>query len=874
MLRSLQLQLGVVLTALISILFVQVTLTRVSQGTLIAAQKSTTEAFAQAEIVHSLERNLVDLQRNVLIYKGTASESSISRFNDLMSVLSNDLDSLSDRIKESEGEEEKQNAIERMRAHLSDYSENFATVIEGRTGQERIFNNDFLKNIKSLETHLANYDENVTYSTRTHLANVRVNAYNYLLSPDFEYASNVSNELQLASSAIKPFKNPTFIKLLTEVKQHFNRLTQLTRGYTFLVNVVMTGSANEFLYLSKELRRTTTAEQVLASKNAADISEEIQRRSDIIALACIVLALITAFFLIAKILLPIKSLTEVFNTLSKGKEVQSIDEINRKDEVGDLARAADIFRERNKQTTQLLKTAQDLNKQQEELNSALATEKEKAENATQSKSMFLANMSHEIRTPMNGIIGLVDLTLKTDLNEKQRGYLEKIAYSGGVMMGVINDILDVSKIEAGKLEIEKIEFNLNDIIENLISAAFLRADEKALNFRVHVSDALPRTLLGDPLRLNQILLNLCNNAIKFTAKGSIDIYFDIEFNAKRSNWLLCFSVKDSGIGMSPEQCDSVFESFTQADGSTSRQFGGTGLGLSIVKQLTELMHGDIRVESKIDQGSEFYASIEVEPVGNENLLDVDTASDVIHYFCDHQTPLIPENSLSRFTNDVNLYSLTEVQDSIQADKLHLMDITNGDQFEKAKIIQDKYPNCKLGLVLDMQPNTLKNRLHEVWAGPIISHPFSPLKLQHFVDQLLGVEGQQTQSIEHSNKNRRLMGHILLVEDNEINQMVAGDMLEDMGITYDIADNGLVATQMIEKNSYDLVLMDVQMPVMDGYQATKNIRKLGFKDLTICGLSANAMQKDYDLASTSGMNDYITKPIDFDDLENTLTKYLN
>ena len=289
------------------------------------------------------------------------------------------------------------------------------------------------------------------------------------------------------------------------------------------------------------------------------------------------------------------------------KAIVELRESQLSNEIGALARAAAVFQQKNEQTQQLLEESQQLNAQQEQLNQQLEQEKHKAEKATAMKSEFLANMSHEIRTPMNGIIGLIDLTLKTQLEEKQRFYLEKAAYSSQLMMGVINDILDFSKIEAGKLDISPTQVDLNPLIDNLIASLQPKATEKSLLLRIDVDPNLPAQILIDPLRFSQILLNLGSNAIKFTDQGHVELTFERHQNDIK------LQVRDTGIGMNKAQLERVFDSFTQADGSTSRKYGGTGLGLSIVRQLVTLQHGHLEVESEPGQGSCFSVFLPLYP---------------------------------------------------------------------------------------------------------------------------------------------------------------------------------------------------------------------------------------------------------------------
>ncbi|MGK0441319.1 MAG: signal transduction histidine kinase [Pseudohongiellaceae bacterium] len=278
---------------------------------------------------------------------------------------------------------------------------------------------------------------------------------------------------------------------------------------------------------------------MLSNKEIAEESSKAQLRGDVISGVSVLLAFFGALFLSVRIIIPVKNLASVFRSLSVDGDIKEVPYMMRDDEIGDLANAANIFHNKNKQTSELLNRAEKMNAIQELLNGKLAVEKERAEQAAASKSIFLANMSHKIRTPMNGIIGLVQLASKTNLDEKQKNYLDKIAYSGQIMMGVINDILDFSKIDAGKLDIECVEFSLNDVLDNIISANYLRANEKKLNFRISSSTPIPSLMVGDPLRISQILLNLCSNAVKFTQHGSIDVV--VYFYPKESDRSAAFA---------------------------------------------------------------------------------------------------------------------------------------------------------------------------------------------------------------------------------------------------------------------------------------------------------------------------------------------
>jgi signal transduction histidine kinase/CheY-like chemotaxis protein len=571
--------------------------------------------------------------------------------------------------------------------------------------------------------------------------------------------------------------------------------------------------------------------------------------------------------------------------LSKGDEIDNIPGTDRADEVGDLAKAAAVFHQNNKLTHELLDRSQDMIANQEVMNIQLQAEKDKAENAAKAKSMFLANMSHEIRTPMNGIVGLVDLVLKSDLNAKQKNYLNRIAYSGQIMMNVINDILDFSKIEAGKMEIEQVEYDIDTVIENLISALDVRINEKKLNCRVMVSKNVPKTLIGDPLRISQILLNLCSNAIKFTEQGLISIHLDYK------NEYMIFKVIDTGIGMSAEQKDTIFQSFTQADGTTSRKYGGTGLGLTIVKQLIELMDGDVSLMSEVGKGTSVSVKIKTQhTLDSPAVSRLDVPSNSILYLSERENTgedMLNAYGLNLTYLDTNDLLKTILEDSsIKAASIKpplFIEASTPRFLESIKEAIDAALSAGLSVGLLLQTSELqaKKYIKESWGLPVLQHPFSPSQSHDYLLTLYGdgqvghgLQNTPISSSEEIDESAQYHWHVLLVEDNEINQLVAGDMLESLGLTYEVAENGQIAVDMIDSESnYDLVFMDVQMPIMDGYTATRLLREKGYNKLVICGLSANALQGDKDLAMEAGMSDYLTKPLQMIEMEQLLKQYL-
>lgn len=879
MFHSLKSQIIFILAALISILVIQAFFSRATQSTLIQSQETLNHSYDNVGLVYELERDVIDLQRNLLIYKETASTTSISRFYELMTQVEKKL-SLFEKNSNITVET---GLLDRMRGHLSDYKENFSSVIDGRSEREHIFNEKLRLKFNRLNQLITEYEQKKIGISKTpvlamkyHLATADKYINQYVISPDSEHTAQINQQLANTQSVI-PIdftESQQANALIKQLKKDIFRLSQITRGYVFLVNVVMAGSANEFLYLTKKLRKTVLDEQLILIEKAKFSANRAQIRTGIVAFSSIIITLLVALIIFEKMIKPIRSITDVFTKLVNGEDIIEIPGIKRRDEIGNLAKSANVFHDKNMQTSELLSSAQEMNNVQIALNKELKIAKQKAESAAKSKSMFLANMSHEIRTPMNGIIGLIELTRNTELTAQQTHHLKMAAYSGRVMMNVINDILDFSKIEAGKMEVEFVEFNINELIENIISVVSSLLEEKEIKFRVITSPSLPKFLFGDPLRISQILLNLCNNAIKFTQQGLVEV--SIDFKSAEQDHLL-IEVSDTGIGMSQAQVETIFNSFTQADGSTSRKYGGTGLGLTIVKELSLLMEGDVSVSSTEGQGSHFSVTLQTKTTNATKAIEVLDYKGEIFYLADS----------APYLNDLNLESLNISPIMITREDLYALKVNSQapstllideSQLNYLDINSDALIHMKditkqIGLIIDGKLDSSLSPLQDEIQAKILSHPHTPSQYHEFFASLSGQDtASEIKSLEH--EKHQFIGHILIVEDNAINQIVAETMATQLGLSCDIAENGQDAVDKIMQNSnYDLILMDVQMPIMGGYEATKIIRAAGFKDLVICGLSANAMKDDFDLAKESGMNDYLTKPIEPASLQKMFKKYL-
>ncbi|MGE4421023.1 MAG: response regulator [Pseudodesulfovibrio sp.] len=517
--------------------------------------------------------------------------------------------------------------------------------------------------------------------------------------------------------------------------------------------------------------------------------------------------------------------------------------------------------------------------------------KEAAEKATQAKSEFLANMSHEIRTPMNAIIGMTHLIKMTELSLTQRDYLNKIDISAKSLLGIINDVLDLSKIEAGMLTVESVGFKLEQVLEQLTTIVSPRANEKKLEFLISVGKDVPPAIQGDPMRLAQILINLCNNAVKFTDEGSVVVGIStVEKGMDTAK--LRFTVKDDGIGIKPDKILELFQPFTQADASTTRKYGGTGLGLSLCNQLVELMGGEIGAESDFGKGSLFWFEVTF-PIYREEAESATLPQELLGM----PALVVDDNPTSRIILKGMLeymgLSVTTAKSGFEAiDILHrcgdketfkllVVDwrMPDMDGLETAeKILKDDAITAKppMFMVSAYGNASLVKRTNELGFRGLLFKPVNQSFLFNLVVETLG-KGMVTlnEAARPEKALDKLAGkRVLLVEDNEINRQVAQEILASIGVKVFEAFNGQNALEFLEKDDVDLVLMDIQMPVMDGHEATRRIRaQERFKDLPIVAMTAHAMLADIEMSKEVGMNDHIAKPFDPDDLFAVLTKWL-
>ena len=876
--RSIKSKIIIALCVLITLLILQSYLFNYSQKSLFELQNAQHKALLQSEAVTRLENDVISLQSQAIAYLDHANSNTIDKFNMHYNAAKMDLGRLSKHIEEYD--ESYQSNIKRLNEYLNNYQDTFNRVVVNRTKREQLYLSQFKQPIDTLKAQLNKLEKSTFGNKQTIIVNILLTisnieqaANNYLHKPNYDEAQNVQDNLAHLNTLLARIETANTIQFnnTDELEQAYSQLVILTRSYTFSINVVLTGIENELLYLAEKIR---AIEKQKLTQTEQQLREHVLKSTEMgnlfAALISVIITIIT-FFIFNSVIKPIAQLTKLLKDMSNEKQVTLNSNTHHQNEINSVITAANALYLKNKQTKELLAETQALNSKMESMNKELTLAITQAKNANQAKGDFVANMSHELRTPMNGILGMLQLLQSSALPPKQKHYADKAFSSAQNLLQILNNVLDFSKLESDKVKLESIPFTLHTVVSNVKNLFSVNAKQKGLrlNFVLHVDAGLE--LMGDPLHLSQIINNCVGNAIKFTERGEVTV--TIEATTQNEQQIqLRFGIKDTGIGMTPEQTASIFDSFYQGDSSTTRKYGGTGLGLTICKQLTKLLGGEIQVRSTPQLGSEFYFTLPFKMTNKEALKK-------------HALLISPDNE--QIKSLTALLSNADITAEITQEPLRaIAKMSQPSNPFNIVIMSLPHKELKDNFILQQLYLQKQKNKHKLLLILLISdqeHPQSIPDSDHIdiltigntdtESQLMRLLLPETTQLKEGESYPQYTGYTALtVDDNPVNQEILEALLTKMNMTVISANNGEEALIKVEESAIDIIFMDIQMPVMDGLEATRILRQRGYT-LPIVAVTAAVLPNDKKAAIRAGMDDFLVKPLLFGLLCNTVEKHL-